>query len=169
MPIFSYSDLYNKSNNMLIRDIFSEWNPDALLTLDKNGKEGKICLFKLYMAHTVDDPSEVVFAEEVFGDLFFWQCLSEANWFQKHIQEWRHLAAIKRKQKAFKAIIQEVENKGRSSFSAAKYLIEEPWKVGNAAERKKIRKQISDSAEAALGDSSVQSDLKRLKEQGLIQ
>ncbi len=76
MPIFSYSDLYNKSNNMLIRDIFSEWNPDALLTLDKNGKEGKICLFKLYMAHTVDDPSEVVFAEEVFGDLFFWQCLS---------------------------------------------------------------------------------------------
>ena len=169
MPIFTKDDLYNKSNNMLIRDIFSEWNPSALLTLDKNGKEGKICLFKLYMAHSVDDPSEVTFAEEVFGDIYFWQCLTEANWFEKHITEWRHIAATKRKQKAFKSIIAEVENKGRSSFSAAKYLIEEPWKVGNATERKKIKKQISDSAEAALGDSSVQSDLRRLREEGLIQ
>lgn len=169
MPIFTKDDLYNKSNNMLIRNIFCEWNPDGLLTLDKNGKEGKVSLFKLYMAHCVDDPSEVTFAEEVFGDLFFWQNLSEANWFERDITEWRHLAATKRKQKAFKAIIEEVQTKGRSSFTAAKYLIEEPWKVGNATERKKIKKQISDSAEAALKDSSVQSDLRRLKEQGLIQ
>jgi hypothetical protein len=168
MSIFTAKDLYNRQNNMLLRDIFMEHNPEAMLTLDKNGREGKICLFKIYMAHCVDDPSEVTFAEEVFGDLYFWQCLCESVWFQKHITEWRFLAATVRKQQAFKAIINEVKTNGRSSFSAAKYLIEEPWKLGSAAERKKIKKQISDSAEAALGDSTIQSDIKRLRDEGLI-
>ena len=168
MAIFSPKDLYNSRNNMLLRDIFCEWNPDAMLTFNKNGKDGKINLFNLYMAHAVDDPSEVTFAEEVFGDLYFWQCLAE-SWFKPHLEEWRHLAAIKRKQGAFKAIINEVKTNGRSAFTAAKYLIEEPWKIGNAAERKKVRKQISDSAEATLSDSTVQSDLNRLKAEGLIQ
>ena len=168
MAIFQPKDLYNKQNNPLLREIFCEHNSDALLTVNKNGEEGKICLFKLYMAHTVDDPSEVTFAEEVFGDLYFWQTLTESVWFKRHIDEWRFLAATKRKQAAFKSIIKEVKEGGRSSFSAAKYLIEEPWKFGSAVERKKVRKQISDSAEAAIGDSSIQKDLARLKEEGLI-
>ncbi len=168
MPIFDPKDLYNKQNNPLLREVFCEHNPDALLTVNKLGEEGKICLFKLYMAHSVDDPSEVTFAEEVFGDLYFWQTLTESTWFKRHIEEWRFLAATKRKQKAFKSIIAEVETKGRSAFSAAKYLIEEPWKLGSAVERKKVRKQISDTAEAALGDSSIQKDLARLREDGLI-
>ena len=169
MSIFQPKDLYNKQNNMLLREIFCEYNPEGLLTADKNGREGKICLFNLYMAHCVDDPSEVTFAEEVFGDLFFWQSLTESVWFRRHIEEWRHLAATKRKQVAFKAIIHEVKTKGKSSFTAAKYLIEEPWRFGPASERKKIKKQISDSADAALKDSTVQADLARLREEGMIQ
>ncbi len=169
MSVFTTKDLYNSRNNMLLREIFSEFNPSAMLTYSKIGKDGKINLFNLYMAHSVDDPSEVTFAEEVFGDLYFWQCLSEAAWFKPHVEEWRHLAAIKRKQAAFKSILKEVKTNGRSAFSAAKYLIEEPWKFGSAVERKKVRKQISDSAEAALSDSTVQSDLNRLKAEGLIQ
>jgi hypothetical protein len=153
---------------MLLREVFHEFNPDALLTYDKNGKEGKISLFKLYMAHSVDDPSEVTFAEEVFGDLYFWQCLTEANWFQRHIQEWRLLAATVRKREAFKSIIKEVRENGKSSFTAAKYLIEEPWKTGNAMQRKQNKKLISESAEAAFSDSTIQSDLKRLKDEGII-
>jgi hypothetical protein len=153
---------------MLLREVFHEFNPDALLTYDKNGKEGKISLFKLYMAHSVDDPSEVTFAEEVFGDLYFWQCLTEANWFQRHIQEWRLLAATVRKREAFKSIIKEVRENGKSSFTAAKYLIEEPWKTGNALQRKQNKKLISESAEAAFSDSTIQSDLKRLKDEGII-
>ncbi len=168
MAIFQSKDLYNKQNNMLLREVFCEHNPEAILTVDKNGKEGKICLFNLYMAHSVDDPSEVTFAEEVFGDLYFWQSLTESVWFRKHIDEWRHLAATKRKQTAFKTIIKEVKENGRSAFTAAKYLIEEPWKFGPATERKKIKKQISDSAEAAFKDSTVQADLARLKEEGMI-
>lgn len=168
MAIFKTEELYNNRNNMLLRDIFCEWNPSAILTYNKNGKDGKVNLFNLYMAHAVDDPSEVVFAEEVFGDLYFWQCLAE-SWFKPHVEEWRHLAAIKRKQQAFKAIITEVKTNGRSAFTAAKYLIEEPWKLGSATERKKVRKQISDTADAALQETTIQSDIKRLKEQGLIQ
>ena len=168
MSILTYKDLYNSRNNMLLREIFCEHNPDSLLTLDKNGKEGKVCLFKLYMAHSVDDPSEVTFAEEVFGDLFFWQTLTEASFFQRHIQEWRFLAATKRKQAAFKSIIQEVKENGKSSFTAAKYLIEEPWKTGNAMERRKNKKMVSETAEAAFNDSTIQSDVKRLKDEGLI-
>lgn len=169
MAIFSTKELYNARNNMLLRDIFCEWNPEAILTFNKTGKDGKVNLFNLYMAHAVDDPSEVTFAEEVFGDLYFWQCLAESGWFKPHVDEWRHLAAIKRKQAAFKSIINEVKTNGRSAFTAAKYLIEEPWKLGSATERKKARKQIADTADAALNDSTIQSDLKRLKEQGLIQ
>ena len=169
MSIFTYKDLYNSRNNMLLREIFSEYNPETgLLTYDKNGKEGKVCLFKLYMAHSVDDPSEVTFAEEVFGDLYFWQCLTESTWFQRHIQEWRYLASVKRKQLAFKAVINEVKTNGKSSFTAAKYLIEEPWKTGNAMERKRNKKLVSESAEEAFSDSTIQSDLKRLKEEGVI-
>ena len=139
---------------MMLRDIFCEWNPDAMLTFNKNGKDGKINLFNLYMAHAVDDPSEVTFAEEVFGDLYFWQCLAE-SWFKPHLEEWRHLAAIKRKQGAFKAIINEVKTNGRSAFTAAKYPIEQPWKIGNAADRNKVRKPVSTSAEGDGSDSTV--------------
>jgi len=120
------------------------------------------------MGHSVDDPSEVTFAEEVFGDLFFWQSLTEASFFKKHIEEWRLLASTVRKKEAFKAIINEVKTNGKSSFTAAKYLIEEPWKTGNAMERKRNKKLIADSAEAAFSDSTIQSDLKRLKEEGII-
>ena len=169
MSIFTYKDLYNSRNNMLLREIFCEFNPESgLLTYDKNGKDGKICLFKLYIAHTVDDPSEVTFAEEVFGDIYFWQCLTEAVWFQRHIQEWRFIAATIRKRDAFKSIINEVKTNGKSSFTAAKYLIEEPWKSGNAMERKRNKKLASDSAEAAFSDSTIQQDLKRLKEEGVL-
>jgi hypothetical protein len=153
---------------MLLREIFTEHNPEGLLTYDKNGKDGKVCLYKLYIAHSVDDPSEVTFADEVFGDLYFWQCLTEANWFQRHIQEWRLIAATIRKREAFKSIINEVRTNGKSSFTAAKYLIEEPWKTGNALQRKQNKKLISDSAEAAFSDSTIQSDLKRLKDEGII-
>lgn len=168
MAILTYKDLYNSRNNMLLREIFCEHNSEAMLTFDKNGKEGKINLFKLYMAHSVDDPSEVTFAEEVFGDLFFWQCLTEASFFKRHIEEWRFLASTVRKKEAFKAIINEVKTNGKSSFTAAKYLIEEPWKTGNAMERKRNKKLVADSAEAAFSDSTIQSDLKRLKEEGII-
>jgi len=168
LSILTYKDLYNSRNNMLLREVFCEYNPDALLTVDKNGKDGKICLFKLYMTHAVDDPSEVTFAEEVFGDLFFWQNLTESVFFKKHAEEWRFLAATKRKQAAFKAIIEEVKNNGKSSFTAAKYLIEEPWKTGNAMERKRNKKMVSDSADIAFNESTIQSDIKRLREDGVL-
>lgn len=169
MSILTPKDLYNDRNNMRLREIFSEFNPEALLTMDRNGKEGKISLYKLYIDLSVDDPSEVAFAEEVFGDIYFWQTLCQSNWFSKHIMEWREIAAIKRKKAAFKTIVDEVKTKGKNSFSAAKYLIEEPWKLGSAKERKKVRQEIAKTAEEAFKDTTLQSDINRLKEEGLIQ
>ena len=61
-----------------------------------------------------------------------------------------------------------MKTNGKSSFTAAKYLIEEPWKTGNAMERKRNKKLVSESAEEAFSDSTIQSDLKRLKEEGVL-
>ena len=106
--------------------------------------------------------------KEAVAALFFWQNLTESVFFRKHAEEWRFLAATKRKQLAFKAIVEEVKNNGKSSFTAAKYLIEEPWKTGNAMERKRNKKMVSDSADIAFNESTIQSDIKRLREDGVL-
>lgn len=169
MAILSYEDMYNSRNNMRLREIFCEWEPEAILTLHRFGKEGKVNLFKLYMAHCVDDPSEVAFAEQVFGDLLFWEALSQASFFKAHIEEWRRAADIKRKSKAFKVIVSEVNENGKYAFAAAKYLVEEPWKGGpTAADKRKAKKRSSETAEEAYKEALIAEDVERLKEQGIL-
>jgi len=169
MPIFSYSDLYNEKNVPRTREVFCEFSEAGVLTHNRDGKEGKISLYKLYISLAVDDPSEVTFAEEVFGDLPYWFSLQEAPWFKKHIEEWRLVAAEKRKCQAFKAIINEVKSNGKSAFTAAKYLIEEPWRNGNSvAEKKRIKREIEETTNSAYHSKAIKSDIERLQEEGLI-
>lgn len=170
MAILSHSDLHNASGKPYSRDLFVEWNKEAILSLAKEPKNGAVSLYKLFVALTEDDPSETMFAEEVFGDVGFWLRLQESPFISSELVEWRKVVAQKRKQKAFAAIIKEVKEGGRSSFSAAKYLIEEPWKLTGTpvASRKKIAKDIAESAEKAFEDASITHDMQRLKEAGLM-
>lgn len=169
MPMFTYNDLYNDSGAARTRTLFCEYNPDGILTLNRFGKEGRVSLYQLYIIHATEDPSEVQFAEEVFGDILYWKRLQGESFFKSHIAEWRDVAAEKRKQLAFKAVVNEVKTEGRSSFTAAKYLIEEPWRSGStASEKKAIRKNIEQTAEAAYQNQSLQDDITRLMEEGIL-
>jgi basic membrane lipoprotein Med (substrate-binding protein (PBP1-ABC) superfamily) len=123
------------------------------------------CLRELYVAHVVDDPSEVGFAEAVFNDVRYWMRLRKASFMEKPLKEWEEIVEAKRKQKAFKAVMNEVENEGRSCFSAAKYLIEESWKSDKNT--KVGKKRITETKKTAL--DPFKDDLERLEERGLLQ
>lgn len=169
MPLFERSDLYNKSNRAFSRELFVQYNPSGPLTLEREDKDGKISLYKLFVALTIEDPTEMHFAEEIFGDCMYWLKIRDDTFISGHLREWRLIAAQKRKEIAFKAILDVIKSKGPSSFTAAKYLIEEPWLTGNSVAHKKLlRKQSEDTSAKAYKDSSVSQDFIRLKEEGLI-
>lgn len=122
-------------------------------------------LRELYVLYVVDDPSEATFAEEVFGDVFYWTKLREAPFLQDYLKQWDVVVQVKRKQKAFKAVVSEVEDGGRSALTAAKYLIEEGWRQDKT--KKAVKAKVdSTSKEAA---NFFKDDVERLKEDGLLQ
>lgn len=166
MPLFSQKDLYNASNKPLSQSLFADFG--GPISLSKIGVAGKINLYDLYMKFAVDDPTEMDFVDAVFGDVYFWSVLCEAPYFKRHLEEWRVLAAHGRKQKAFRIIVDEVKNNGKNAMAAAKYLIEEPWKLQTpvARKRKEIQKEIAESANSAM--SSFQADVERLKQDGVL-
>jgi len=169
LPIFTYADLYNDKNVARTKEIFCEHSDKGILTYGIDEKPGKINLRKLYMNFCVEDPSEVKFAENVFGDLTFWNKLANSIFFKDVIEEWRFVATEKRKCLAFEAIIDEVKSKGKSSFTAAKYLIEEPWLKGaTATEKKLLNRRVEETARAAFNSKHISEDLERLKQEGII-
>ena len=169
MPLFSSEDLYTHNNIPRLRSMFCQMNPDGPMTTNRFGTPGKINLYELFISLTVDDPTEVAFAEQVFGDVLYWKSLSEDTWFAPRLAEWRFVVAEKRKQSAFKTIVEEAKGGGKSSFTAAKYLIEEPWMVGaTATEKKEIAKTRRATTEKAYTATAFQEDLNRLREEGVL-
>lgn len=171
MPLFSNDDLYTDSNNLpRTRILFCQKDANGPLSVSRKDIPGKVNLFNLFMELVVEDPSEVTFAEEVFGDIVYWkEHLSQDLWFKTHLENWRMAATEKRKSLAFKSIIKEVKESGKSAFTAAKYLIEEPWLVGaTASEKKEIAKTRRATTERAYTATAFQEDLARLKEEGVL-
>lgn len=174
--ICSPEDIYTTNNNFKTVEPFvelriaREYAKEPTFTLARQPKAGYIPLFQLYMNLAVDDPSEMTFVEHVFGDYAYWMALCDSSGFKPYIEEWRHIATVKRKQKAFLAISQELKTDKPTRFSAAKYLIEEPWKGGpTAADRRKAKAKTQQTTEEAFRDSQVQEDIQRLREQGILQ
>jgi len=131
------------------------------MTLSSNKKSGLINLRELFILFVVEDPTEGKFAEEVFGDHKAWKKILDTGWINDYVHEWREVADTKRKELAFRAIINEVKT-GRTPFTAAKYLIEEPWKT-NTRRVKDTKARTSSEAFKA-----VNSDIDRLREEGLL-
>ncbi len=117
----------------------------------------------LFIKLVVDDPSEATLAEEVFGNLDYWVRLNESRILRPYFDKLRHLADIERKRIAFNAIMKEVKEEGRSSFTAAKYLIEEPWKDKKDP---KVKRESKDTTNKAY--NLVENDVERLKGEGLL-
>jgi len=171
MALFTKEQLYGRTNIPYTQAIFYEWvGEKGLVNLGSEEKKGTFPLRKIFVPMTIKDPTEVSFAEYVFGDYSYWEYLERRtrSWTAKHIAEWRKQADIGRKSLAFQTIMAELEE-GKSSYQAAKYLIEEPWKVKNSDDKRKARKEIRETAEEAFEQEGVQEDFQRLKEAGLLQ
>ena len=166
MPLLSKDQMYSSGNKPRTVEIIHTFG--GPLSLSKLGTPGKINLFKLYLEFAVDDPSEMAFCDAVFGDIYFWSVFREAPQFREHLAEWRVLATEKRKQQAFQIIVNEVKTNGKNALAAAKYLIEEPWKLQTPVtrKRKEIEKEISHTA--SLAQDSFKADIERLKQDGVL-
>lgn len=167
MPLLKPEDFLTSSNVCRTMSLFYETcfpRDNPIFTLSSNpppGAAGLIQFRPLYMSYCVEDPTEVNLAEEVFGAWEYWEKITNSTRVQSHVEELRKLATIKRKEIAFKAIIEEAKS-GKSRFTAAKYLIEEPWK-GNSRAAKKEKLETSIQASTQLSE-----DIERLKEAGLL-
>jgi len=167
MPIFTKEELYSTKGHMRTSSLFVEKaalerKPFLSLRAQHQTETG-ISLRDYFIHYTINDPTETVFAEEVFGEWRFWENLLKCKWFTPYVEDWRREADIKRKAMAFQAILKEIKEDGRSSFTAAKYLIEEPWKEKTKASKAKTKETTKEAY------NSISSDIERLKEQGLLQ
>lgn len=165
LSLFSEEQLWASNGLAKTNSLFSETarQGDTPIMSLNGGNKNLICLRDLYVPLVANDPSEVEFAEYVFGDLRYWLKLKSAVFMPKYLEEWSQLADVKRKQKAFAAIIREINENGRSAFTAAKYLIEEPWKPTT---KKSTNNKIKSADEAK---SAFSEDIDRLEQQGLLQ
>lgn len=179
MAIFSMSKLKGDNGVVRTRSLFYELSyensADVVFTLKEHDCEtadGRplISLQQLFLHYTVEDPTEYQFAYAVFGSWDIWQKIADMRAIQKYLAEWRKEADVRRKCEAFKTITSELKE-GKNAYQAAKYLIEEPWKsksVESQQDKRKARADARETAEKAFEVSGIADDIKRLKEEGLI-
>lgn len=134
--------LYTSLNNIRVTCLYKELcaQGDKPIFTIRTHKEGLISIKNLFVDLTVDDPTEVTFANEVFGEVGYWLKSRENPTLKPHLEEWRLEADVIRKSKAFKAIVDEVVTNGKSALSASKYLIEEPWKSKSGTPETKAKR-----------------------------
>lgn len=170
MPICTQDQIYSSMGHAKTRNLILEFSSSAevraktIFSVSDNPHPEKIPLKTLYMSLVVDDPTEVAFAEEVFGSVSFWENLCNLTLFKPYLERWRKEADLRRKKKAFQAIIETATSKEVSAtrLSAAKYLIDEPWKTGDRKARKESKQTTQEAFE------TYKSDVERLKEEGII-
>lgn len=165
IPSFKKEQLWTWQGKPRTSGLFVETcrHGDEPIASLRGNVEGYPCIRDVYVNLTAMDPSEQTFVDAVFdGEMRWWLIVRNSAFFKQFIEEWELLADIKRKQMAFQAVVEEVKNSGRSAFSAAKYLIEEPWKPKDTKTEAKRRATTKEAYRA------VNDDVKRLREEGLI-
>lgn len=117
---------------------------------------------KLYLALTESDPTEYTMALAVFGSWEHWVAVSKAVSLKPVIAKLREEMSVRQKSKAMQYMITEVAEKGKSSFQAAKLLLDKPWveKQTTAAARKQAKAQATKEDQQVLRD--FKEDAKRL-------
>lgn len=111
--------------------LFYETNTSAetpVFTLKPKDTHNYISMKRLYLEYA--DPTEYSFAIAVLGSWEHWQRLSNCDWFQKHVVEWRDELEVKLRSEA----ITEMRDLAMSgNKDAAKWLADRGWnkhKVG---------------------------------------
>jgi len=150
MSLFRKDQLYSTNGVFYTKAIFADFGdaPQNLCYLESNlNKKSLPVLRQLYVSLTINDPTEVTFVTEVFdGDFSWWFRLSSTAWFSKHLKDWKREADVKRKSKAFEAIIKEATSESRNALQAARYLIDEPWKKSRTKEAIKEKQETTEAA-----------------------
>lgn len=179
MSMYNLSQLKTENGIIRTKSLFYELSyvdPEyALFTLKEedmvmpNGKP-ITALSKLYIAFATMDPTEYQFAISVFGSWEVWEKMQLTAPLKKPIEKWRKEAEVKLKSLAFESVVKEIQENGRSSFTAAKFLINEEWrsKEDGRTARKDRNTKDKHSSEEAFEKAGVSEDLERLKSQGLI-
>jgi hypothetical protein len=110
-----------------------------------------------------NDPTEYEFAQAVFGSWDVWKTISESPQVKPYVNHWRNEVVVKIKSQAIQAIAEEMKSNGRSSFSAAKLLLDKGWLDNDTASqaKKKLKaKEQEEQERQAL--SLLQNDAQRL-------
>jgi len=108
--------------------------------IERNGST-YLSLGKLFCSMVPQDPTEFTFATTVFGSWHVWEVLRESPQILPYYKRWKREAEIRVKSEAIKAIAEEAKSGGRSSFTAAKLLLERGWIEKESASKAKQKLQ----------------------------
>ena len=178
-PLFTYEQLKNEKGVIRTKSLFYEYAYDdpqfAIFTIkdtDHQTSEGRplMSLSKKFIELTVDDPTEVLFADKLFGSWEVWDKIRNSDKrIVAKLEKWRKESVIRRKSLAFQTLVNEIKTQGRGALASSKYLLEEPWKAKGGADGRKVRKESAETAQEAFERDGLKEDLKRLKDGGLMQ
>lgn len=138
---------------------------------EEDHPKGYLSIRKLYVEHTIDDPTEYTFAMEVFGSWEVWCGIRDSSdpKIQKALASARELASVKRQAIAFRAVMDKVKE-GAATFQAERWLVDEPWNdTKPTKDGRKKRKEDAQEAEVTFEKKGLSEDLQRLKDEGYLQ
>lgn len=169
--MYTPEQLKGSNNKIRTKQLFYELSymdpENALFTTKEQDIEvrGKtyVSLKQLYLSMVPNDPTEYTFALTVFGSWHIWETISKSALVKPYIKEWRSEVEVKIKSEAIQAIAQEMRTQGRSSFTAAKLLLDKGWlekEPATAAKKKLMDKENEEQDRAAL--SMLSEDAERL-------
>lgn len=174
--LFSPSLTKNSKGVVRTKSLFYELSyadtSDVLFTLKDEDQvvEGRTftSLAKLYRSLVATDPTEYTFAIAVFGYWDIWDTIRNAPNIKTHVAKWRKEVEVKIKSEAIQLIAQEAKGGGRSSFTAAKLLLDRGWlekEEASKAKRKLLEKEeeeLNKAALAELSEDAARLGLKRI-------
>lgn len=169
--MFTYETFRGSNGKAKTQSLFYELcysdTSDAIFTLKERDIEAQGKLFlslkKLYVSMVPADPTEYEFSQTVFNSWEIWQKISNAPNIKTHVAKWRHEVHVKVKSQAIQAIAEEMHTGGRSSFSAAKLLLEKGWlDKDNASQAKKKLEAKEEQEQNKQALSLLSEDAERL-------
>ena len=153
--MFSFSQIKNSRNKPRTKSLFYELSyddpSDSIFTLKEENiiahERPLVSLHKLYMSLVPNDPTEYEFAMQVFGSWDCWTAICNSPPLKPYINKWRKEAEVKVKSQAIQSIAEEMKSGGRSSFSAAKLLVEKGRLDKDSASKAKAKLQAKEEEE----------------------
>lgn len=99
----------------------------VLYTLKDDDHDGYKSLYKLYMS--IQDPTEIKFAEACFENYDHWVKVSECKWMVPFITRWREELDLRIRSKALANVMHiAADEHSKFSYEANKYLLSGQWK-----------------------------------------